>query len=120
MRKLLIILSTALGALALGKGPDVTAASAIVIDADSGKVLFSKNADIPRYPASTTKVMTGLLLAENTLPEDTIVAPSDVDAITGSKMHLKPGEKVSAGDMLYALMLRSANDGCYAVALHIS
>jgi len=87
-----------------------------------GKAMMavSKNADIPRYPASTTKVMTGLLLAENTLPEDTIVAPSDVDAITGSKMHLKPGEKVSAGDMLYALMLRSANDGCYAVALHIS
>lgn len=120
MRKLLLVLGTALGALALGKGPDVTAASAIVVDADSGKVLYQKNADVPRYPASTTKVMTGLLLTENTLPEEMITAPSDVEVITGSKMHLKPGEQVSAKDMLYALMLRSANDGCYAVALHIS
>ncbi len=120
MRKLLLIIGTALGALALGKGPDVTAASAIVVDADSGKVLYAKNADVPRYPASTTKVMTGLLLAEETQPEDIIVAPSDVESISGSKMHLKPGEKVSAHDMLYALMLRSANDGCYAVAMHVS
>ena len=120
MRKLLILIGTALGALALGKGPDVTAQSAIVIDADSGKVLFSKNSDIPRFPASTTKVMTGLLLAENCQPDDIIVGPSDVESISGSKMHLKAGEKVSAHDMLYALMLRSANDGCYAVALHIS
>jgi len=120
MRKLLLVLGTALGALALGKGPDVTAASAIVVDADSGKVLYSKNADVPRYPASTTKVMTGLLLAENTEPEDTIVAPSDVEVVTGSKMHLKAGEEVSAHDMLYALMLRSANDGCYAVAMHLA
>jgi serine-type D-Ala-D-Ala carboxypeptidase (penicillin-binding protein 5/6) len=119
MRKLLIVLSTALGALALGKGPDVTAASAIVMDAESGKVLYQKNAEVPRYPASTTKVMTGLLLAENTMPDDMIVGPSDVGVITGSKMNLKPGEKVSSRDMLYALMLRSANDGCYAVALHL-
>jgi D-alanyl-D-alanine carboxypeptidase (penicillin-binding protein 5/6) len=98
----------------------VTAASAIVMDADSGKVLFQKNADVPRFPASTTKIMTGLLLVENVLPDTQIVAPSDVDVITGSKMHLKPGEKVPAKDMLYALMLRSANDGCYAVALHVS
>ena len=120
MRSLLITISIALGALALGKGPDVTAASAIVMDADSGKVLFQKNANVPRFPASTTKVMTSLLLVEKVLPEEQIVAPSDVESITGSKMHLKPGEKVPAKDMLYALMLRSANDGCYAVALHIA
>lgn len=117
---MLLVLSTALGALALGKGPDVTAASAIVIDADSGKVLYQKNADVPRFPASTTKIMTGLLLLEKVLPETEIVAPSDVDKVTGSKMHLKPGERVPARDMLYALMLRSANDGCYAVAQHIA
>src|SRR4029078_10233867 len=102
-------LGTALGALALGKGPDVTAASAIVVDADSGKVLYSKNADVPRYPASTTKVMTGLLLAENTEPEDTIVAPSDVEVVTGSKMHLKAGGKGSPPDTLSSLRVRSAH-----------
>lgn len=120
MRSLLLGIGVALSVLALGKGPDVTAESAIVMDADSGKVLFQKNADVPRFPASTTKVMTGLLLLERCLPDEEITAPSDVESVTGSKMHLKPGERVPAGDMLYALMLRSANDGCYAVAMHIS
>lgn len=115
-----MIFGTALSALVLGKGPDVSAASAIVIDADSGKVLYQKNADTPRFPASTTKVMTGLLLVEKVQPDEEIVAPSDVEKVTGSKMHLKPGERVPARDMLYALMLRSANDGCYAVAEHIA
>lgn len=115
-----MIIGTALSALVLGKGPDVSAASAIVIDADSGKVLYQKNADTPRFPASTTKVMTGLLLVEKVQPDEEIVAPSDVEKVTGSKMHLKPGERVPARDMLYALMLRSANDGCYAVAQHVA
>lgn len=98
----------------------VTAASAVIMDASSGKVLWQRNMNQPRYPASTTKVMTALLLLENTLPTDIITAPKDIDKVGESSMHLKPGERVSARDMLYALMLRSANDGCVAVADHIS
>jgi D-alanyl-D-alanine carboxypeptidase len=99
---------------------DVTAKSAIIIDAGSGKVLWQRNADSSMYPASTTKIMTGLLLLENCMPSDIITAPADVTKVKESSMHLKPLEKVSAKDMLYALMLRSANDGCYAVAVHIA
>jgi len=99
---------------------DVTAQSAIVIDAASGKVLWEKNADQSMYPASTTKIMTGLLLVENCLPTDVIVAPADIEKTKEASMHLKPGEKVLAKDMLYALMLRSANDGAMAIANHIS
>ena len=103
-----------------GYSVDVSAKSAIVIDAGSGKILWSKDADAIRYPASTTKIMTGMLLLEHCKPDDVIVAPDDVTKIKEASMHLKPGEKVAAKDMLYALMLRSANDGCYAVAKHIS
>ncbi len=99
---------------------DVTAKSAIAIDGASGKVLWSKNADAPMYPASTTKIMTALLLIERCKPNDVIVAPPDIQNVKESSMHLKPGERVTAHDMLYAMMLRSANDGCYAVAMHIS
>ncbi len=98
----------------------VTAASAIIIDAESGKVLWQKEPDASRFPASTTKIMTAMLLLEHCTPDDVIVAPPDIDKVTDASMHLHPGEKITAGDMLYALMLRSANDGCVAVADHVA
>ncbi|HWD37893.1 MAG TPA: D-alanyl-D-alanine carboxypeptidase family protein [Fimbriimonas sp.] len=115
--------STFLALLALpafAAAQSVTAESAIVMDSSSGKVLWSKNADKELYPASTTKIMTTLLLLEHCKPDDVIVAPMDVTKVRESSMHLKPGERVRAEDMVYALMLRSANDGCYAVACHIA
>lgn len=108
------------GVLASSPAFDVTAKSAIAIDGASGKILWSKDANAAMFPASTTKIMTGLLLIERCKPTDIIVAPPDIETVKGSSMHLKPGEQVTAHDMLYALMLRSANDGCYAVAVHIS
>ncbi|MCE9557792.1 MAG: D-alanyl-D-alanine carboxypeptidase [Armatimonadetes bacterium] len=100
--------------------PKLSATSAIVIDADSGVVLWEKNPDKRVFPASTTKVMTALLLLENTAPGDLIKAPKDVRKVGQSSLHLAPGEKVSSRDMLKALMLRSANDACYAIAVHVS
>lgn len=97
-----------------------TALSAIAIDAASGKVLWSKDPNARRFPASTTKIMTGLLLAEHCKPDDVITAPWDVALVKESSMHLRPKEKVTAKDMLAAIMLRSANDGCYAVAVHLA
>jgi D-alanyl-D-alanine carboxypeptidase (penicillin-binding protein 5/6) len=98
----------------------VSAESATVIDAESGKILWQKNPDVSRFPASTTKIMTAMLLLEHCTPDEIITAPADIDKVTDASMHLKPGEKISAEDMLYALMLRSANDGCVAVAIHIA
>ena len=100
--------------------PLIKATSALLIDADSGQVLFEKKADELRPPASTTKIMTAILLLENTKPEDLIKAGKSVSEVDGSSLNLVPGEAVSARDMLYALMLRSANDGCVAVAEHIA
>lgn len=90
------------------------------MDAESGKVLWQKDADTPRYPASTTKIMTALLLIERCKPDEIIVAPPDVQSVTQSSLHLTPGEKVSVKDALYAIMLRSANDMSYSVGVHIA
>lgn len=98
----------------------MSAEGATAVDAASGKVLWSRNANEPLYPASTTKIMTALLLLEKCKPDEVITAPRDVESVREATMHLRPGEKVRAKDMLYALMMRSANDGCYAVACHIS
>lgn len=124
---LLAVAATALAAekpdpTELGRGPTpkVSAASAIVLDAETGKVLWEKDADTLRFPASTTKVMTALLLAERTQPDDVISTPKEATEATGASLRLKEGEQVTSGDMLYALLLRSANDGCVAVAHHIA
>ncbi|MCB0824824.1 MAG: D-alanyl-D-alanine carboxypeptidase [Armatimonadetes bacterium] len=100
--------------------PTPTALSCLVMDLDSGRILYGKNINSRRYPASTTKIMTGLLLAENTQPSDILRAPSDIEKVTGSSLHMKPGEEITAEDMLYGLMLRSANDGAHTTALHVS
>lgn len=100
--------------------PYVRADSALVIDANSGKILWSKNPDKLRYPASTTKILTALVFLENVKLSDTITAPADVESITGSSLHLKPYEKISAEDLAYAMLLRSANDGCYTAAVHVA
>jgi D-alanyl-D-alanine carboxypeptidase len=108
------------GASKVAGEPSITAKSAVIMDALSGRVLWSRGMDTPRFPASTTKVMTALLLVERCKPDELIVAPAGIERVDPSSMHLRAGEKVSAHDMLYALMLRSANDGAVAVARHIS
>jgi D-alanyl-D-alanine carboxypeptidase (penicillin-binding protein 5/6) len=100
--------------------PRIQASSAILVDAISGQVLYEKNADVRRPPASTTKIMTAILLLEHTQPQEAIVASQNAVHTGGSSLNLRPGETISAHDMLYALMLRSANDGCVAVAEHIA
>ncbi len=100
--------------------PNLTAQSAIVMDATSGRVLYGLNIHASRYPASTTKIMTGLLLAEKTNPSEIITAPAEIDKIRGSSLHLKPGERLTSEDFLFGLMLRSANDGAVTVARYIS
>ena len=87
-----------------------------IMDTKTKKVLWSRDKDTMRFPASTTKIMTCLLMLENYKPDDVITAPADVMTVKESSMNLKPFERVKVKNMGYALMLRSANDGCYAIA----
>jgi len=119
-RNRLCILVVCLGALLCAKGVYIGAQTGTVIDKETGRVLWSKDADAQMYPASTTKIMTALLFLEATKPDDIVTAPPDVDHVTGSSLYLKPFEKVRAEDLAYAILLRSANDGCYAAAIHVA
>ena len=105
----------------LSKPPILSAPSALLMDADTGQVLWEKNARVRRAPASTTKILTGLLLIENTAPDDVLTCMDPaIPKLEGSSLHLKTWEKLTARDMLYGLMLRSANDGAAVIAQHVS
>jgi len=105
--------------------PVVPYMSALVLDAQSGKVLFEKNPDLERAPASLTKMMTELLALEAldrgiVSLSDTIVVPSEVKTIGGSRLRLRAGERLCFDDALRAMVIASANDAAFTVAHHIS
>lgn len=105
----------------------ITSLSAMLIDADTGEVLFSKNADWTIFPASTTKLMTAVLVAENCKPEDmvtfTVDMKTEVNKSGGSMMGLKNlpvDSQISVKDLFYGLMLCSGNDAAIALGMHIA
>ncbi|MCB8932749.1 MAG: D-alanyl-D-alanine carboxypeptidase [Fimbriimonadaceae bacterium] len=115
-----IVCSVLAGSVCLAGAFDITAKRGVILDDATGKVLWEKDADTPAFPASTTKIMTAMLLIERAKPDEIIVAPPDTEEVTGSSMHLRPGERVRARDLLSAILLRSANDGAHAVAVHLA
>ena len=96
------------------------AESALLIDRDTGEVLFNKNSRVRMFPASTTKIMTLLLGIESGISLDEMVTiPTEAaDVPAGSSViPVKPGDVMSFRDLLYSFMLSSGNDGANAVAV---
>jgi D-alanyl-D-alanine carboxypeptidase (penicillin-binding protein 5/6) len=105
----------------LSLAPVVSAKGAALIDFDTGEILWEKNGTLRRYPASTTKILTCLLLAEKTQPTDVITCMDPkIRQIEESSLHIQPWEKFTSKDLLYGTMLRSANDGSVVIAEHIA
>lgn len=101
------------------KSRTVSAKSAVLYEPESGRFLYSKNA-FQRLPmASTTKIMTALVAIENTALTDEVVITEEAVGIEGSSAYLKEGEILSMEELLYALLLRSANDAAVAIACEI-
>lgn len=98
--------------------PTLTAECAILAELSSGRVLYSQNAYAKRYPASTTKIMTALVVLENCNVNDTVTVPKEAQGIEGSSIYLAAGEKLTVLELLYGLMLRSGNDAATALAIH--
>ncbi|MBE6558591.1 MAG: D-alanyl-D-alanine carboxypeptidase [Ruminococcaceae bacterium] len=97
-----------------------SAQSAILINADTGEVLFRQNESARLPMASTTKIMTALIAVES-LPVDTRVSvPPQAVGVEGSSIYLTEGEVLTLEDLLYALMLESANDAAVAIAMTVS
>lgn len=96
---------------------------AIVIDQATGKVVFEDNADAPLYPASVLKIMNLLLIVELVEQqkadlEDVVTVTAEAARIGGSQVYLKENEQFRLDDMLYAMMIQSANDVAVALAVH--
>lgn len=97
----------------------VSASSAVLIEAESGRVLYAKD-EIKRRPmASTTKIMTALVALENAELDMAVKIPKEAVGIEGSSLYLTEGETLTLHELLYALMLRSANDAATAIAIAV-
>ena len=99
---------------------DATAKSAVLLEAESGNVIFEKNKDVRLPMASTTKIMTAIVAIENADCNEIVKIEPYMTGIEGSSIYLKAGEELSVLELLYALMLESANDAAVALACHIS
>lgn len=121
MRKMIFIILTiillntvSISAFAL------SAHSAVVIDAASGRVLFSHNANARAGMASTTKIMTAITALEHSDLSSVVTASPSACGVEGSSMYLVNGEKLTLEEILYGLMLVSGNDAATAIAEHVS
>ena len=97
---------------------DVSAGSAILIDAASGEALYEKAPDERRLIASTTKIMTALVALEHCSPDEIVEIPPVCERTEGSSMYLRAGERVTVEELLYGLLLLSGNDAAMALADH--
>jgi serine-type D-Ala-D-Ala carboxypeptidase (penicillin-binding protein 5/6) len=100
--------------------PVIEAESAVLINGRTGEVLWEKNPHKPMFPASTTKILTAVLLLENADPDELVVSSLAASAVRGASLYLLPGQEIRVDDLLYGLMLQSANDGAVAAAEHVA
>ena len=96
----------------------ISAEKAIVLDAATGRVLYEKAADRQSLIASTTKIMTALVVCEQCNVLDRMRIPKEAVGIEGSSMYLKEGEVLTLQELLYGLMLSSGNDAAVALAIY--
>ena len=97
----------------------ISATSAILMDADSGRVLYEQNADARMLIASTTKIMTALVAIREGNLADVVTVKREATLTEGSSMYLKEGEQLTLETLLYGLMLCSGNDAAVAIADHV-
>ena len=108
---------------ALTEQPEISADAAILIDSSSEKVLYSKNENQKMYPASTTKILTAILIIENCNLNDVVTVPYEaISSITSgySVAALQAGEQLTVEQLLQVMLVYSANDAANVLAFHVS
>ena len=95
----------------------ISAKSAVLMDCTTERLLYAKNPDTRSLIASTTKIMTAILVCEQCNVLDRMRVPAEAVGIEGSSMYLREGEILTIQDLLYGLMLHSGNDAAVALAL---
>ena len=98
---------------------DLSASAAILVDADSGRVLYERNADARMLIASTTKILTALVAIRDGNLGDTVKVSREAACTEGSSMYLEEGEELTLETLLYGLLLCSGNDAAVAIAEHV-
>ena len=122
-RRILAMLAAVLMALTSARASEaltVPAKGAVLIDSESGRILFAQNANEMLPEASCTKIMTALIALENSALSEDVTAGKNAHGVEGTSLYLSEGETLSMEQMLYGLMLRSGNDAAVAIAEHIS
>jgi D-alanyl-D-alanine carboxypeptidase (penicillin-binding protein 5/6) len=104
--------------------PEIAADSAILVDFDTGQVLFARSPDVPRPIASVTKIMTALLVLRRTSPGEVVTVSASAAAPDGSnglsELGLEEGERITVGELTWALLVQSANDAAIALAERVA
>lgn len=116
---IVIVLPVEAGAASGDDSLDLYAQSAVLMDADTGRILYAKNAEEQRPMASTTKIMTLILALENANPDDIVMISDYAASMPDVQLHLRAGEHYRLGDLLYSMMLESHNDSAVAIAEHV-
>lgn len=107
------------GSTVPGYPPSITGETGVLIDVKTGKVLYDKNSHVRMEPASITKIMTAIVALERGKLTDTVVAGKEPTLADGTRIYLEEGEKLTLEQMLYAMLLNSANDAAVAIAQHV-
>ena len=105
---------------AMEDAPEIAAHAAILVHADSGSVLYEKNADERMLIASTTKIMTALIVLDSCALDECVTIRPSACAVEGSSTYLTAGEQRSVEELLYGMLLSSGNDAATALAEHVS
>ncbi|SFL84119.1 D-alanyl-D-alanine carboxypeptidase [Gracilibacillus orientalis] len=98
---------------------EVSAESAILMDQETGRVLYEKNADNPTLIASITKIMTAIIAIESDKLDENVTISDNAVSTEGSSIYLKKDDKIRLEDLVYGLMLRSGNDAAVAISEHV-
>jgi D-alanyl-D-alanine carboxypeptidase (penicillin-binding protein 5/6) len=106
---------------AVGAELDIVAKAAVLMEMRTGNILWARNRDLPRAPASTTKILTAAVVLDRVALKELVTVPiAKTTPSKSSGVSLQGGERLSLQDLLYALLLESSNDAAAALASHVS
>jgi D-alanyl-D-alanine carboxypeptidase len=99
--------------------PEIESEAAILMDSESGAILFNKNANVKMYPASLTKIATAIYAIEKGNLQDKVVIEKEATEVIGTKVYLVEGEVITLEQLIQGMLINSGNDAATAIALHL-
>lgn len=114
--QILLTVIVMMGVAATASADDIKSKAAVVMDAETGRLLYAKNPDLRLLPASTTKLMTALVVLERAKLSDVVTISKKVSLTPAMRVGLKEGDRVTIETLLYAALMKSANDAAVALS----